>query len=205
MSSTCYSKTRSFICKIHLLMLIVICFPQLKYKEDYNKNVKGQWCETPYFDVAIARMAMDNFSNVRAYYYIRGRIFRMPFVCHFSASDCRSLLFSEKIHATLWGHERPNLFHANRHARLWRKQEGSYCCQWGKCTQTHHTQRYQSVFIGPISCGRHGRELTPVSEQSVSQRTESSVTQGLTALCPHMHFMTERSTFDPPLLHKLSV
>lgn len=47
-------------------MLIVIYSPQLKYKEDYNKNVKGQWCETPYFDVAIARMAMDNLSNVRA-------------------------------------------------------------------------------------------------------------------------------------------
>lgn len=39
--------------------------PQLKYKEDYNKNVKGQWCETPYFDIAIARMAMDNLSDVR--------------------------------------------------------------------------------------------------------------------------------------------
>ncbi|MEQ2205322.1 hypothetical protein XENOCAPTIV_017720 [Xenoophorus captivus] len=35
----------------------------LKYKEDYNKNVRGQWCETPYFDVAIARMAMDNLSD----------------------------------------------------------------------------------------------------------------------------------------------
>ena len=28
--------------------------------------MKGQWCETPYFDVAIARMAMDNLSDVRA-------------------------------------------------------------------------------------------------------------------------------------------
>lgn len=37
---------------------------QLKYHEDYNKNVKGKWCETPYFDVAIARMAMDNLSEV---------------------------------------------------------------------------------------------------------------------------------------------
>ncbi|XP_051998003.1 nebulin isoform X17 [Xyrauchen texanus] len=35
----------------------------LKYHEDYNKNVKGKWCETPYFDVAIARMAMDNLSE----------------------------------------------------------------------------------------------------------------------------------------------
>ena len=55
-------------------MLIVFCFPQLKYKEDYNKNVKGQWCETPYFDVATARVAMENLSSVRAYYYLR-RIF----------------------------------------------------------------------------------------------------------------------------------
>ena len=37
---------------------------QLKYKEDYNKNVKGQWCETLYFDVATARVAMENLSNV---------------------------------------------------------------------------------------------------------------------------------------------
>ncbi len=75
-------------------MLIVICLPQLKYKEDYNKNVKGQWCETPYFDVATARVAMDNLSNVSAYYYIkRRRIFRMVLVCHFSVSNHRSLLF----------------------------------------------------------------------------------------------------------------
>jgi len=39
---------------------------QLKYHEDYNKNVKGKWCETPYFDIAIARMAMDNISDVSA-------------------------------------------------------------------------------------------------------------------------------------------
>ncbi|KAM9485546.1 nebulin-like isoform 1-T1 [Salvelinus alpinus] len=35
----------------------------LKYHEDYNKNVKGHWCETPYIEVAIARVAMDNLSN----------------------------------------------------------------------------------------------------------------------------------------------
>lgn len=45
-------------------MLTDICAPQLKYKEDYNKNVKGQWCETPYFDVATARVAMENLSSV---------------------------------------------------------------------------------------------------------------------------------------------
>lgn len=39
---------------------------QLKYHEDYNKNVKGKWCETPYFDVAVARMVMDNISDVSA-------------------------------------------------------------------------------------------------------------------------------------------
>ncbi|XP_016302292.1 nebulin-like isoform X15 [Sinocyclocheilus anshuiensis] len=35
----------------------------LKYHEDYNKNVKGKWCETPYFDIAVARMVMDNISD----------------------------------------------------------------------------------------------------------------------------------------------
>lgn len=114
--------------------------------------------------------------------------------------------FSEKIHARVWGYKRPNLFHANRHARLWHKQEGSYCCQWGKYTPTHtHKQMYHCTFIGPISCGRHDRELTHVSEQSVSQRTESTLTQGHTLLCPHMHCMTERSTFGSLSLHKSSV
>lgn len=49
-------------------MLIAIFSSQLKYKEDYNKNVKGQWCETPYFDVATARVAMENLSDVRIHY-----------------------------------------------------------------------------------------------------------------------------------------
>ncbi|XP_031440949.1 nebulin isoform X4 [Clupea harengus] len=35
----------------------------LKYREDYNKNIRGKWCETPYFDVAVGRMAMDNLSS----------------------------------------------------------------------------------------------------------------------------------------------
>ncbi|XP_064874751.1 nebulin-like isoform X12 [Oncorhynchus nerka] len=35
----------------------------LKYHEDYNKNIKGHWCETPYIEVAVARVAMDNLSN----------------------------------------------------------------------------------------------------------------------------------------------
>ncbi|XP_061774185.1 nebulin isoform X7 [Nerophis ophidion] len=35
----------------------------LKYREEYNKTVKGQWCETPYFDVATARVAMENLSH----------------------------------------------------------------------------------------------------------------------------------------------
>ncbi|XP_060785938.1 nebulin isoform X4 [Neoarius graeffei] len=35
----------------------------LVYHEDYNKNVKGQWCETPYFDVAVGKMVMNNLSE----------------------------------------------------------------------------------------------------------------------------------------------
>lgn len=63
-----------------------VCFLQLKYKEDYNKNVKGQWCETPYFDVAIARMAMDNLSSVRVKYYKRGAGFRYGIILLSSCS-----------------------------------------------------------------------------------------------------------------------
>ncbi|MFT7815072.1 nebulin-like [Arapaima gigas] len=40
----------------------------LKYHEDYNKKVKGKWCETPYFDVAIAKMAMNNLSAVSGFF-----------------------------------------------------------------------------------------------------------------------------------------
>ncbi|XP_029112880.1 nebulin isoform X3 [Scleropages formosus] len=34
----------------------------LKYREEYNTHVKGQWCETPYFDIAVGKMVMDNIS-----------------------------------------------------------------------------------------------------------------------------------------------
>ncbi|XP_036401156.1 nebulin [Megalops cyprinoides] len=52
----------------------------LKYHEDYNKNVKGKWCETPYFDVAIAKMAMDNISPkkyISAYEDMKDQIYFM--------------------------------------------------------------------------------------------------------------------------------
>ncbi|XP_062390344.1 nebulin isoform X2 [Sardina pilchardus] len=52
----------------------------LKYHEDYNKNVKGKWCETPYFDVAIARQAMDNLSSkkyTQAFEDIKDQIYFM--------------------------------------------------------------------------------------------------------------------------------
>lgn len=91
-----------------MLIAIFFFFPQLKYKEDYNKNVKGQWCETPYFDVATARVAMENLSDVRTYYYIRSSIFRVVLVCYLSVSNCCSFLFAEKIHTRLRGNKRPN-------------------------------------------------------------------------------------------------
>nr|XP_045003147.1 nebulin isoform X1 [Jaculus jaculus] len=34
-----------------------------KYKEDYEKNVKGKWSETPCFEIATARMNADNLST----------------------------------------------------------------------------------------------------------------------------------------------
>ncbi|XP_036421756.1 nebulin isoform X15 [Colossoma macropomum] len=52
----------------------------LKYHEDYNKNVKGKWCETPYFDVAVGRMVMDNISDKKytaAYEDMKDQIYFM--------------------------------------------------------------------------------------------------------------------------------
>ena len=51
-------------CVMYMSCCLSLSYLQLKYKEDYNKNVKGQWCETPYFDVATARVAMENLSTV---------------------------------------------------------------------------------------------------------------------------------------------
>lgn len=47
-----------------------------------------------------------------------------------------------------------------------------------------YTQRCQSVFIAALSFGRHDRELTHVSEQSVSQHTGSILTQGTHRIVP---------------------
>ncbi|XP_049340917.1 nebulin isoform X47 [Astyanax mexicanus] len=52
----------------------------LKYHEDYNKNVKGKWCETPYFDVAVGRMVMENISEKKytsAYEDMKDQIYFM--------------------------------------------------------------------------------------------------------------------------------
>ncbi|EGW14238.1 Nebulin [Cricetulus griseus] len=39
-------------------------FSKQKYKEDYEKKVKGKWSETPCFEIATARMNADNLSTV---------------------------------------------------------------------------------------------------------------------------------------------
>ncbi|XP_047671274.1 nebulin isoform X20 [Tachysurus fulvidraco] len=52
----------------------------LEYHKDYNKNVKGQWCETPYFDVAVGKMVMDNLSDKKytaAYEDMKDQIYFM--------------------------------------------------------------------------------------------------------------------------------
>lgn len=93
-------------------------FTQLKYKEDYNKNVKGKWCETPYFDIATARVAMENLSEVTAYAaQAQLKLFVFFFIC-LPTSTWFSFLLAEKIHTALGGHKRPYLFHANRHTCL---------------------------------------------------------------------------------------
>ncbi|KAG7331128.1 hypothetical protein KOW79_005097 [Hemibagrus wyckioides] len=52
----------------------------LEYHKDYNQNVKGQWCETPYFDVAVGKMVMDNLSEKKytaAYEDMKDQIYFM--------------------------------------------------------------------------------------------------------------------------------
>lgn len=44
-------------------------------------------------------------------------------------------------------------------------------------THTHTHKGIKSIFMCTISCGRHDRELTRVSEWSVSQRSESTLTR----------------------------
>lgn len=50
---------------------------------------------------------------------------------------------------------------------------------------THaRTNRHRGIFINPSSCGRHDKEVTRVSVWSVSQRSESAVTQPRPCLAP---------------------
>ena len=118
---------------------------QLKYKEDYNKNVKGQWCETPYFDVATARVAMENLSNVNyeILSFTKNMILQMTydlfayistFGVVFNSYSYYSLSFppAEEIHEGLGGRERPNQLHADGNARLRHQQEGRHQRQLGE-------------------------------------------------------------------------
>lgn len=50
--------------------------------------MKGQWCETPYFDVAIARVAMENLSDVRVHDLTDFQIVAFFFRCKFSVGNC---------------------------------------------------------------------------------------------------------------------
>lgn len=75
------------------------------------------------------------------------------------------------------------VYNTNKKARIAASEVGAH-----KYTHAStKTQWYQSIFIGPISCGRHDRELPCVYEQSVSHYAELTLTQGRTVLCPHMH------------------
>lgn len=141
-------------------MITCICLPQLKYKEDYNKNVRGQWCETPYFDVAIARVAMENLSSVSQQHNTSH--FNAAFI--FLTAGLSFFSFTEKIHARVWKYQRPNIFHANRYARLRIKQEGSHRRQWGKSTNV----KYKSVSITrPCLMWKTQQRVWPVSRSAV--------------------------------------
>lgn len=93
--------------------------PQLKYKEHYNKNVKGQWCETPYFEVANARVAMENLSDVISGSFIKSSIFPFTpvFLCHWQSplflyrDDTRSTTKTRKTKFISCRQTRPCMTH----------------------------------------------------------------------------------------------
>lgn len=60
-------------------------------------------------------------------------------------------------------------------------------------THTHAITVTSGIFIGPPSCGRHDRDLTHVSEQSVTQCSESALTQGSS------HFVPTQTLLDRDL------
>lgn len=173
--------------------------PQLKYKEHYNKNVKGQWCETPYFEVANARVAMENLSDVRSDSFIKSSIFLFipVFPCSWQSplflyrDDTRSTTKTRKTKFISCRQTRPSMTHTRSLVLL--------PVRWAHKAHTHAhtcTNRYWGIFIGPISCGRHDKEVTRVSEQRVRVNTplwrrDRSVS----------HRMAER--FGPIQLHKL--
>lgn len=110
---------------IPLIFVFFLCFaPQLKYKEDYNKNVKGQWCETPYFDVATARVAMENLSDVRGGTFVH----LFDFVCGclsrvlatdgcrfpFDRGDTRSITKTQKTKFISCRRTRPSMAQTRR-------------------------------------------------------------------------------------------
>ncbi|XP_066543724.1 nebulin isoform X4 [Amia ocellicauda] len=76
----------------------------LKYHEDYNKNVKGKWCETPYYEVATARMVSDNISTKKYqadYEDIKDQIYFMQtdtpeYSCHKKAGNAASSIKYKK-------------------------------------------------------------------------------------------------------------
>lgn len=41
--------------------------------------MKGQWCETPYFDIATARVAMENLSDVTAHSHMTSSVYSTMF------------------------------------------------------------------------------------------------------------------------------
>lgn len=159
-------------------------FTQLKYKEDYNKNVKGKWCETPYFDIATARVAMENLSEVTAYaaqaqlklfdfffLYVCPRLHGSPF-------------YLQRKYTQHWEDTKDHIYFMQTDTPVYdtHKKARTAASEVSSHTRTHSRKRTITVatgiFIGPVSCGRHDRELTHVSEQSVSQRRESALTQG---------------------------
>lgn len=107
----------------------------------------------------------------------------------FLVTDGHPLFFIETIHTAPRRHERPNLFHADRHARLWHTQEVSHCCQWGEHTKHTHTRTHMhkqilGYFYRSYLIWKTRQRGDPcLRAESVSQH--STLTQGSFCFTPH--------------------
>lgn len=129
------------------------CFvsPQLKYKEDYNKNVKGQWCETPYFDVATSRMAMDNLSDVRAFWLPRAG-FPESYLFGNVMFSIVVYFFFQRKYTQHWEDSKDQIYFMQTDTPVYDANKKARIAASEVCTQTHKYTKLLVMFFVQSQC-----------------------------------------------------